>query len=97
MWQLTTQHFCWTEEIPSILSIQSRKMVCTLWEFAYRILYEDKKRVKVVNTGGKTITEIFKEMNKGCRSVLYNLDSLTSIIQVLAHWSCHLLISRTMH
>jgi hypothetical protein len=108
MWQLTTQHFCWTEEIPSILSIQSRKMVCTLWEFAYRILYEDKKRVKVVNKdpenllvswvpGGKTITEIFKEMNKGCRSVLYNLDSLTSIIQVLAHWSCHMLISRTMH
>ena len=41
-----------------------------------------KKRVKVVNKvpdnllvqwvpGGKTITEIFREMNKDCRSVLY--------------------------
>ena len=42
-----------------------------LWEFTYRILYEDKKRVKVVNKdpenllvswvpGGMTITEILK-------------------------------------
>jgi hypothetical protein len=54
-----------------------------LWEFTYKIVSgEEKKRVKVVNNdpdnfrvqwvpGGKTITEIFKEMNKGCRSVLY--------------------------
>ena len=53
-----------------------------IWEFTYRILNEEKERVKVVNKdpdnllvqwvpGGKTITEIFKEMNKGCRSVLY--------------------------
>jgi hypothetical protein len=54
-----------------------------LWEFTYRIVSgEEKERVRVVNKdpdnllvqwvpGGKTITEIFKEMNKGCRSVLY--------------------------
>jgi hypothetical protein len=53
-----------------------------LWESTYRILNEEKKRVKVVNKdpdnllvqwvpGGKTITEIFREMNKDCRSVLY--------------------------
>jgi hypothetical protein len=54
-----------------------------LWKFTYKIVSgEDKERVKVVNKdpdnflvqwvpGGKTITEIFKEMNKGCRSVLY--------------------------
>jgi hypothetical protein len=54
-----------------------------LWKFTYKIVSgEESKRVKVVNKdpdnllvqwapGGKTITEIFKEMNKGCRSVLY--------------------------
>jgi hypothetical protein len=54
-----------------------------LWEFTYRIVSgEAKERVRVVNKdpdnllvqwvpGVKTITEIFKEMNKGCRSVLY--------------------------
>jgi methionine aminopeptidase len=54
-----------------------------LWKFTYKIVSgEDKERVKVVNKdpdnflvqwvpGGNTITEIFKEMNKGCRSVLY--------------------------
>jgi hypothetical protein len=54
-----------------------------LWKFTYKIVSgEDKERVKVVNKdrdnflvqwvpGGKTVTEIFKEMNKGCRSVLY--------------------------
>jgi hypothetical protein len=54
-----------------------------IWKFTYKIVSrEDKERVKVVNKdpdnllvqwvpGGKTITEIFKEMNKGCRSVLY--------------------------
>jgi hypothetical protein len=53
-----------------------------IWEFTYRIVNEEKQRVRVVNKdpdnllvqrvpGGKTITEIFKEMNKGCRSVLY--------------------------
>jgi hypothetical protein len=42
-----------------------------LWEFTYRILYEEKKRVKVVNKdpdnllvqwvpGGMTLTEILK-------------------------------------
>jgi hypothetical protein len=44
-----------------------------LWEFTYRILNEEKKRVKVVNrdpdnllvqwvSGGRTITEILKAM-----------------------------------
>jgi hypothetical protein len=54
-----------------------------LWKFTYKIVSgEDKERVKVVNKdpdnflvqwvpGGKTITEVFKEMNKGCRSSLY--------------------------
>ena len=54
-----------------------------IWEFTYKIVSgEEWKRVKVVNRdpdnllvqwvpGGKTITEILKEMNKGCRSVLY--------------------------
>jgi hypothetical protein len=54
-----------------------------LWKFTYKIVSgEDKERVRVVNKDpdnllvqwvpdGKTITEIFKEMNKGCRSVLY--------------------------
>ena len=51
-----------------------------LWEFTYRILYEEKKRVKVVNkdpdnllvswvTGGMTLTEILKEVNHSIRSV----------------------------
>jgi hypothetical protein len=45
-----------------------------IWEFTYRILYEDEKRVKVVNKdpdnllvswvpGGMTLTEILKELN----------------------------------
>jgi hypothetical protein len=50
-----------------------------IWEFTYRILYEDKKRVKVVNKdpdnllvswvpGGMTITEILKELNVSSQS-----------------------------
>jgi hypothetical protein len=54
-----------------------------LWKFTYKIVSgEAKERVRFVNNdpdnllvqwvpGGKTVTEIFKEMNKGCRSVLY--------------------------
>jgi hypothetical protein len=54
-----------------------------LWKFTYKIVSgEAKERVRVVNKdpdnllvqwvpGGKTVTEILKEMNKGCRSVLY--------------------------
>ena len=54
-----------------------------IWEFTYKIVSgEEWKRVKVVNRdpdillvqwvpGGKTITEILKEMNKGCRSILF--------------------------
>jgi hypothetical protein len=45
-----------------------------LWEFTYRILYEEKERVKVINKdpdnllvqwvpGGRTITEILKAMS----------------------------------
>jgi hypothetical protein len=59
------------------------KMFRPLWKFTYKIVSgEERKRVRVVNKdpdnllvqwvpGGMTITEIFKEMNKGCRSVLY--------------------------
>jgi hypothetical protein len=47
-----------------------------LWEFTYRILYEEKKRVKVVNKdpdnllvqwvpGGRTMTEILMASNNG--------------------------------
>ena len=62
---------------------QINKMFRPIWEFTYKIVSgEEWKRVKVVNRdsdnllvqwvpGGKTITEILKEMNKGCRSVLY--------------------------
>ena len=62
---------------------QINKMFRPIWEFTYKIVSgEEWKRVKVVNRdpdnllvqwvpGGKTITEIFKEMNKDCRSVLY--------------------------
>jgi hypothetical protein len=54
-----------------------------IWEFTYKIVSgEERKRVKVVNKdpdnllvqwvpGGQTITEIFREMNKGCRYALY--------------------------
>ena len=54
-----------------------------LWEFTYRIVSgEAKERVRVIKKdpdnllvqwvpGGRTVTEILKEMNKGCRSVLY--------------------------
>jgi hypothetical protein len=54
-----------------------------LWEFTHKIVSgEEKKRVKVVNNdpdnllvqwvpGGQTLTEIFGEMNKGCRYPLY--------------------------
>ena len=53
-----------------------------IWEFTYRIVNKEKERVRVVNKdpdhllvqwvpGGKTITDVFEEMNKGCRSVLY--------------------------
>ena len=54
-----------------------------IWELTYKIVSgEENESVKVVNKdpgnllvqwfpGGKTITEIFKEMNKGCRSVLF--------------------------
>jgi hypothetical protein len=45
-----------------------------LWEFTYKILYEEKERVRVINkdpdnllvswvSGGMTLTEILKEMN----------------------------------
>ena len=45
-----------------------------IWEFTYRMLYEEKKRVKVVSKnpdnllvswvpGGRTITEILKGLN----------------------------------
>jgi hypothetical protein len=62
---------------------QINKMFKPIWEFTYKIVSgEEWKRVKVVNRdpdnllvqwvpGGKTITEILKEMNKGCRSILY--------------------------
>ena len=51
-----------------------------LGEFTYRILNEEKKRVKVVNkdphnllvswvSGGMTLTEILKEMNHSIGSV----------------------------
>jgi hypothetical protein len=54
-----------------------------LWKFTYKIVSgEEGKRVRVVNrdpdnllvqwvSGGKTLTEIFREMNKGCRYPLY--------------------------
>ena len=70
---------------------QINKMFKPIWEFTYKIVNgEEKNRVKVVNRdpdnllvqwvpGGKTITEILKEMNKGCRSVLVYLDSSTYI------------------
>ena len=69
-----------------------------IWEFTYKIVSgEEWKRVKVVNRdpdnllvqwvpGGKTITEIFEEMNKDCRLVCILKDSSTSIIQELSHW-----------
>jgi hypothetical protein len=62
---------------------QINKIFEPLWEFTYKIVSgEEWKRVKVVNRdpdillvqwvpGGKTITEILKEMNKGCRSILF--------------------------
>jgi hypothetical protein len=67
-------------EIKDIAEIN--KWYRPIWEFTYRILYEEKKRVKVVSKspdnllvqwvpGGKTITEILKEIKNGCRSVLY--------------------------
>ena len=51
-----------------------------LWEFTYRILNEEKERVRVVNknpdnllvswvSGGMTLTEILKEMNHSIGSV----------------------------
>ena len=54
-----------------------------LWQFTYKIVSgEEGKRVRVVNRdpdnllvqwvfGGQTLTEIFREMNKGCRYPLY--------------------------
>ena len=75
-----------------------------LWEFTYRIVSgEAKERVRVVNKdpdnllvqwvpGVKTITEIFKEITRAGISIVY-LDSLTSVLQELAHWSCHMLIA----
>ena len=62
--------------------VEINKWYRPIWEFTYKIVSEEKDRVKVVNRdadnllvqwvpGGKTITEIFKEMNKGCCSVLY--------------------------
>jgi hypothetical protein len=53
------------------------------WQFTYKIVSgEEGKRVRVVNRdpdnllvqwvpGGQTLTEIFREMNKGCRYPLY--------------------------
>jgi hypothetical protein len=54
--------------------VEINKWYRPIWEFTYRILYEDKKRVKVVDknsdnllvswvSGGMTLTEILKEMN----------------------------------
>ena len=55
---------------------QINKMFIPIWEFTYKIVSgEEWKRVKVVNRdpdnllvqwvpGGKTVTEIFREMNK---------------------------------
>jgi hypothetical protein len=55
-----------------------------LWNFTYKIVSgeEEGKRVRVINRdpdnllvqwvpGGQTLTEIFREMNKGCRYPLY--------------------------
>ena len=54
-----------------------------LWKFTYKVVSgEEGKRVRVVNKepdnllvqwvpGGQTLTEIFREMNKGCRYPLY--------------------------
>jgi hypothetical protein len=54
-----------------------------IWEFTYKIVSgEAKERVRVIKKdpdnllvqwvpSGRTVTEILKEMNKGCRSVLY--------------------------
>ena len=63
---------------------QINKRFRPIWEFTYKIVSgEEWKRVKVVNRDPDNlassmgswwedyVTEIFKEMNKGCRSVLY--------------------------
>jgi wyosine [tRNA(Phe)-imidazoG37] synthetase (radical SAM superfamily) len=66
-----------------------------LWKFTYKIVSgEEKKRVKVVNKdpdnllvqwvpGGMTITEIFKEMNKGCRSVCIPSNTYFHLCSIL--------------
>ena len=60
-----------------------KKCLKPIWEFTYKIVSgEEKDRVRVVNRdtdnllvqwvpGGKTITEICKEMNSYCDKILY--------------------------